>query len=323
MRSAIIVGHGRSGTNWLLEIFDRSPNTLCSNERIRISNSALSEMPDPTVDYGQYRGLEDQWESVLMKTRSRFGERDPVGTNKTYIRRGIRGWILNLIKSKKKIRYSLCLLNSTLANEEWEIPLSAINKSELLNSVLLLKENQAPALANWIMNNCPGTVVIHIVRHPCGMLNSWKSRYYDSHDSDMVRTASRNRLSMVLNMAHWLHPITRDSIASCLSSPNPSASELELWYWRYSNEAIMECGTGKANYAQVVYEDLVKNPVSISKSLFKKVELDFPDQLSSYLQSGIKKSTEISHGWRKELSENEVQLAKHILSGSTLKNLWR
>lgn len=323
MRSAIILGHGRSGTNWLLRIFDKSLTTFCANERNELSRSIMSQLPDPSIDYGQFKGLEDDWREILQDTKSRFGERDPVGASKSYLDAGAMGIIAKLVRGKKRLRHTLAFLNPSFTEEEWPAPSRIAKRQEFQRAVVVLKINQAPALANWIMAEHPLTIVIHIVRHPCGMLNSWKNRYYVSRDSDLVRAASRNRLSTILNMAHWLHPATKEGINQCLSSPNPSATEMELWYWRYSNEAIMECATGKDSYNRVIYEDLVEDSVRVSQNLFDAVGLDFTDRIASDLEKGSNRSQNISNRWQEKLPENEMRIAENILSGSTLEDLWK
>jgi len=39
---AVIVGHGRSGTNWLHKLFDLSEETYCRNEPHELSDSPIS-----------------------------------------------------------------------------------------------------------------------------------------------------------------------------------------------------------------------------------------------------------------------------------------
>ena len=41
---ALIVGQGRSGTSWLLDLFDLSPQTFCRNEPYGINGSPLANL---------------------------------------------------------------------------------------------------------------------------------------------------------------------------------------------------------------------------------------------------------------------------------------
>lgn len=323
MRSAIILGHGRSGTNWLLEIFDKSLDTFCANERNELSRSIMSQLPDLSIDHGQFEGLEGGCAEILQDTKSRFGERDSANPDKSYLDKGLMGQIANFIRRKKRLRHTLSFLDASFTEEEWPVPLRITRRPAFQSAIPILKINQAPALANWVLASHPETIVIHIVRHPGGMLNSWRNRYYASRDSDLVRAASRIRLSTVLSMARWLHPATKDGINKCLSSPRPSAEELELWYWRYSNEAIMECASGKESYSRVIYEDLVEDPVRVAQPLFEIVGLDFTDRIYSDLIKGADRSQNISNRWQEKLPDNEIRMTDQILTGSPLEGLWK
>ena len=46
---ALIAGHGRSGTNWLLHLLDRSATTHCRNEPNEIAGNAFAALPTPFV----------------------------------------------------------------------------------------------------------------------------------------------------------------------------------------------------------------------------------------------------------------------------------
>ena len=43
---AMVTGQGRSGTIWLLDLFDRSPETFCRNEPYNTGSSPLAELEE-------------------------------------------------------------------------------------------------------------------------------------------------------------------------------------------------------------------------------------------------------------------------------------
>src|SRR4051812_20363205 len=76
-RYVLIAGQGRSGTNWLLEIFDRSPRTHCRNEPNECAGSALSELASGwTFDPELGAELEPVWDEAIARTAASFGDRD-------------------------------------------------------------------------------------------------------------------------------------------------------------------------------------------------------------------------------------------------------
>ena len=52
MAYALITGQGRSGTNWLLELFDASSKTFCRNEPDRLEGSPLGLLAEDLLVTG-------------------------------------------------------------------------------------------------------------------------------------------------------------------------------------------------------------------------------------------------------------------------------
>ena len=78
---ALVSGHGRSGTNWLLELLDLSPQTFCRNEPSGILNSPLKQFDyDRFVKRANQCALAESWDDAVRWTASHVGERDRVIT---------------------------------------------------------------------------------------------------------------------------------------------------------------------------------------------------------------------------------------------------
>ncbi|MEQ9482329.1 hypothetical protein [Coleofasciculus sp. F4-SAH-05] len=63
----LIVGQGRSGTNWLLDLLDLSSETHCRNEGDQLATSPLAQLPSPKVRKPLGDRFGQQW-------GERFGE---------------------------------------------------------------------------------------------------------------------------------------------------------------------------------------------------------------------------------------------------------
>ena len=72
----LIVGHGRSGTNWLLEMLDLSSRTHCRNEPNVIRDSPLTAIHAELIDPSNDAELDEHWDSAVAWAAERQGERD-------------------------------------------------------------------------------------------------------------------------------------------------------------------------------------------------------------------------------------------------------
>ena len=76
-RYVLIAGHGRSGTNWLLEILDQSRQTHCRNEPNECPGSAFFEVPTGRIHRPELDAeLEAVWDQAVARTSTSFGMRD-------------------------------------------------------------------------------------------------------------------------------------------------------------------------------------------------------------------------------------------------------
>jgi hypothetical protein len=85
---ALIAGHGRSGTNWLLHLLDRSATTHCRNEPNEIAGNAFAALPTPFVPIadGDADAFAGPWSQAVMEAAGQMGDRDrAVATRKSHL----------------------------------------------------------------------------------------------------------------------------------------------------------------------------------------------------------------------------------------------
>ena len=64
---AFVTGNGRSGTNWLLELLDLSPQTFCRSEPSGIETSPLKALDDDRfVKRADQSALDSKWAINLL-----------------------------------------------------------------------------------------------------------------------------------------------------------------------------------------------------------------------------------------------------------------
>ena len=73
---ALIAGHGRSGTNWLLHLLDRATTTHCRNEPNEILGNAFAALPSPLVSVMDAAAFAAPWSRAVAEAARQMGDRD-------------------------------------------------------------------------------------------------------------------------------------------------------------------------------------------------------------------------------------------------------
>lgn len=315
--AVVICGQGRSGTNWLLDIFDFSPDTLCRNEPNEISSSPFAALPSPWIDAleGDERFARD-WDDAALCSAQRMGERDHrLGSHKRFVR-ALSGRLgLTRCVSGPRLRRLLSLAFPSLRRGEWAPPWWLASRSRLSRALPIFKFVQTPGWAAWSLRHRPRTAVVHIVRHPGGFLNSWRRRYLAHHDESAVSAANITRLRMVAD-AHPEWASLLDDIEAM------SVDESELWYWRYAAEIVDNAGRGLPHYHPVVYERLVESPVEVGRALYSACGLAWTPRIEAAVQGTASDSASIAEAWRDRLPSELTSVVRRILEGSPLASWW-
>src|SRR3712207_4350983 len=118
----LIVGHGRSGTNWLLDILDNSPRTHCRNEPNEIAASPLAKLPSPYVPGQDLAPMARDWDAAVRWTATHMGERDHAWAGpKDHVFGFSRATGLARTMNRRPRRIVGTLVPS-LRGGEWELP---------------------------------------------------------------------------------------------------------------------------------------------------------------------------------------------------------
>ncbi len=207
------------------------------------------------------------------------------------------------------------MLSPSLRQGEWSLPWWLGSKQRLTESLPVLKLIVSPGWTDFILRTRPNVKVLHIVRHPGGVLNSWLNRYVAHRDVREVKNGSRARLEQLAqsdpNWARRLGDIQRMSI-----------DELELWYWRYMNEIIWESGEQAGNYHQLIYEELVVDTVALMRQVFARCSLGWSESIGQRIAALSSNSVSIATKWRNCLTAPQVDVVERILEDSAMKDWW-
>ncbi|MGF1482404.1 MAG: sulfotransferase [Cyanophyceae cyanobacterium] len=312
----LIVGQGRSGTNWLLDLLDISPRTHCRNEPDKLSSSPLAKLPSPVTKQPLGEDFAKRWEQALTLTSLSMGERDRIGVHPKFhlyepVRRLGGGYLI----SKSRLRQLFALIMPGWGQSEWIAPRWLANPSALRQAATVLKLNQVPGWAEWVLLNQPEILVIHIVRHPGGFLNSWQNRYLKTQEPEAVEQANQERLRQVAQREPQWAALFKDI-------GDMSVEESELWYWRYAAETIHAAGEGQSNYLRIIYENLVADPLTVVRNLYEKCCLPWTEDIEKQVFQSSSGSNSIATAWSEKLQSEQVALVKRILHGSSMQDWW-
>ena len=105
----IVVGHGRSGTNMVLDLFDCHRGTLCRNEPNELHGSAFTGLGDAMFGDPIPSDFADRWHAAVMQSMGSNGARDRFGTDKNWLRGPLRARAGQAVMSKARLRAHLLL----------------------------------------------------------------------------------------------------------------------------------------------------------------------------------------------------------------------
>ena len=316
IRYIFIVGHGRSGTNWLLDLLNASPQTFCKE-------------PDDLVDsplkpFWPYRGgwrdnlslFEGGWDKAILDMAKSMGHHDiRIKNPKVYLHEIPRRLgIIRLLCGTRCGKLMQRIIPS-LRSGEWPIPWWIGDADKLKDAITVIKTVQTPGWAKFVLQYRPEVPVVHIVRHPGGYINSWLNRYISTTNPDEVADRNRRRLFAISDA----DPIWKARLGDIASM---GMVEAELWYWRYATELI-HLNSGKShNYHLLIYKDLAQNPVPLIKNLYESTGLPWTDEVRIAIDAACRKSSTFIDNWKKELSAEYQELAEAVLRDSPLSKYW-
>ena len=302
---AVISGLGRSGTNWLLELFNLSPETYCRNEPYASNGAALAELEYYRfVNRPMIAELEKSWDQAISSTLGHMGYRDPViDVQKNYMHRTAYDLGLYRMVRGRKYRKLLSLCDRNLWGEQWPVPGYLCDMGEQRKAFGVVKLTRSPGWTNFILKHRPRVPVFHIVRHPGGYLNSWANRYLSTTTPESSARLKRLTLIDICTTEPEWHELMGDVDVMGIE-------ELHLWFWVYMNKTIYENGRDQSNYHYIVYEDLVTAQYEIIRPLFEKYGLEWSAKIESKIGQIGEKSSGISKAWRDKLSREQIEIAE-------------
>ena len=325
----LIVGDGRSGSNWLLNILNASPVTFCRNEPQDIPQSSYAALNDFEILRHDWQKFGTLWDAFVASTASRMGERDlRIDSGKEYVHPFAVKTGLSQVLARPKLRRFVRAFVPVYRSGEWPLPRWMGSRQRLEAAYVLFKINGMRAwMVRRICEIRPDVPVLHIVRHPGGQLNSGMNRFF------LKLNAATQAQERQLYQA-----VIKEVVADMpeLDGIVPELQRLDLaqtvaWFWRINNEAIYRIGQTARRYKIVVYEELAAEPRQHIRDIYTFLELPFGPDVEKRALASVGKSAShdwtgspapVIGAWKRQLSPAHKALVADVLNECPLANYW-
>lgn len=322
---AVITGNGRSGTNWLETILHASPLTHCRSEPYGIPTSPFHQLPHVWKAGRTAPDMDSLWDGIISWSRSRIGQKDhPLAYPKRYVHPlAQKSGVARLIGHSKSRRV-MAFMQPSLRQGEWQMPWWIGSQHRLEKAYPVFKIDLDQRMVSWILGHRSQVRILHIIRHPCGRLNSWLSRYVAGRNVDDILAVRKDRLYKIGEA----EPDWRLKFGNVEAM---TLVECEVWFWRYFNESVYAAGNGRPGYLPLVYEDLVAAPLVHAKQAYAFCGLPWDAHVEEIITRGLDDSVwgklsdtpaAIAGAWRTKLSPEHIRAVETIVCDSPIMALW-
>jgi hypothetical protein len=311
----LLFGMPRSGTSWLGKIFDSHPGTVYRHEPDTFPRlDAIPMFATPNEIDSHQRFIQEFVAGLPRLNAARYAAKLPLFP-KTY-RTGLRFQLLRAGALTAKVA------NKFLP----DFPVIGARTDQVCpEPVLVWKSIESLGRFGLIMKSLDNAHGIHLIRHPCGQINSvrrgeaqaafWdntpSSEYYGKFEMLLKRRQARRR-ELTLEAFKRLMP-----------------EERLAWQWVLVNEKAVDDVEGMERARLVRYEDLCRDPVATVRALFRFAGLDWNRQTEAFLHrsthnenkayySVFKHPGHAAERWRDELGRETIERIQSIVRQSPL-----
>jgi sulfotransferase family protein len=319
---ALLIGQGRSGTNFLLSLLDQSPATHCRNEPDQLDESALARLSDFRFFVDDEARLAGLFDGAVRDAARRVGPRDHLAeVAKDWLRPGRGGPGYFYLRQRMRLVERLVRLRKPMDGKELVFPRWMADSAALARAFHVFKLNAAVGYGAWALRSRPDARVIQIVRHPGGFLKSWHKRWVKGEGGQERGRGNADRFQ---DEERLREVARRDARWAGLFGDigRMERAEGELWWWRWVNETLHAAGEGKDHYTLVLYEDLARDPERVSRAVFTAQGLAWDESIAARVSTIASGAEKIARAWKDELAPEMIALVEKVLAGSPMERWW-
>ncbi len=318
----LILGQGRSGTNWLLDCLDASPRTFCRNEPNECIPSFMDPLPNHWRIGADGARLAHRWDQVAEATATHMGERDHrLNHPKTFVRPLAQRLGVAQLSARPKIRKVASRLIWSWADGEWRMP-RWVGRLDQPDTLAVFKIVQGYNWATWVLDNRPDVPVVQVVRHPGGRHESFLRRYVATTDAEVVRKHKITQLRQLASekgLAERMGPLDELTL-----------EEAETWFGVYQMEVFEQRAANSPMYLRITYEDMVADPITALERVFDHFELPLTQDIRNRIDAQrntsvfgqVRDSSAQTDGWRQLLDPDVAGRIEAILAQTPIAAWW-
>lgn len=323
LRYGLVLGQGRSGTNWVLDVLDASPRTFCRNEPDLCVPSFMDPLPNNWRIGADGARLAKWWDAVAEQTATHMGEMDHrLDHPKDFVLPISQRLGIAQLSARPRIRRLASRVLWSWADGEWKMP-RWVGSLDGVDSVALFKLVQGYNWATWVLDNRPHVPVVQVVRHPGGRHESFLRRYIDRADPQEALREKIDQLRLLAGdaaFAERMGPVDELTL-----------EEAETWFGVYQMELIEHRAANLTQYLRLRYEDLVTEPEATIAQLYNHFGLALTDDVRNRIETAKNRSVfgavnndtdERANGWRERLDPEVKERIEAILATSSIASWW-
>lgn len=318
----LIIGQGRSGTNWLLDCLDASPQTFCRNEPNECVPSLMDPLPNHWRIGADGARLAHWWDQVAEGTATHMGERDHrLNHPKDFVRPLSQQLGIAQLSARPRVRKLASRILWSWADGEWRMPrwVGRLNQPDTL---AIFKLVQGYNWATWVVDNRPDVPVVQVVRHPGGRHESFLRRYVSTADPEKVR---RHKIDQLRQLAPEKGLVERMGPLDELT-----LEEAETWFGVYQMEVFETRAAHSPKYLRITYEDMVADPSATIQQVFDHFELrltqDVRDRIDAQRGTSVfgqvRDASAQTDGWREVLEPEVAERIAAIMEKTSIASWW-
>jgi hypothetical protein len=300
----IILGSGRSGTTWLGKLFDSHPDVVYRHEPDSLNVNTLIPFLPPKHQAPRYVEAARLYLKELRAARyaKSLGQR-PFFAKSYRSSPRQSGFVASAMALKALEQFHRAGLPPA-----WLRVPAFLDVPPGASATFVIKSVSSLCRAYLFSRAAPDANIIHIVRHPCGVVASRLRGIAIGLMSGETYLESLFRIDEVAR-----YPFTYEYMK------NADLEQKMTYQWMIQNDKVFVEMKNNPNYRLVRYEELCAKPCRVIKNLFQFVGLGWSSQTERFIKSLEEKADRPSayHGvmrspsasvdrWTRELDREQI-----------------
>ena len=323
-----VLGIQRSGTTWLANIFDSSPETLLLFEPFAPRYNIFKQFPHefiyiaPPAPFLGNRIKEKLPE--LVDSKSVFFKRSDISYLSFAFERFVMRSLLQVDRvirsSRLEFAHQYQLLNLNRMNDR-----NLFFPKDKIPKTYVIKELRLNSKVDLLAHTYPNAKFIFIVRHPVAVVHSILTWFRRGHLGELMSNLDIFADCMASQVVFQPY---LDKIEFC---KNRGAEYRLALHWLLNSEIILKQFEKNTRTRIVIYENLAKDPMTVIRDLFDFAGLELDLQAEKYVNKsstnslakmGVidteRKSATYYKKWQSQVSTSVQQAVLEIVGESQL-----